>query len=103
MNENVHLEAVKKDGWNIRFISDQVENTCLTAVKQNGYIIQCIENQTESLCLLAAKKNGLAIRFIRDKELKEKIRGMLWMTLHIYRTCDAIWLSTNVYVCKKLL
>lgn len=33
MNGNIHLETVKKDEWEIKYIADQTEEICLTAVR----------------------------------------------------------------------
>ena len=36
------LEAVKQDGWALRYVKDQTEEICLEAVKQNEYALQFV-------------------------------------------------------------
>ena len=36
------LEAVKQDGYALRYVKDQTEAVALEAVKQNGYALQFV-------------------------------------------------------------
>jgi len=40
---------------------------CLEAVKQNGYALKYVKNQTKKICLEAVKQNGLALKFIKNQ------------------------------------
>ena len=37
---------------------------CLEAVKQNGFALKYVKEQTQEICLQAVKQNGLALRFV---------------------------------------
>ena len=41
--EKESLEAVKNDGYALRYVKEQTENICLEAVKQNWYALQYVK------------------------------------------------------------
>ena len=41
-NKEYCLEAVKQDGYALRYVREQSETVCLEAVKQNGYALQFV-------------------------------------------------------------
>jgi len=47
MNENIHLEIVKQDGWNLQYIVDQTERVCIEAVRQNGALFCTLRTQVK--------------------------------------------------------
>jgi hypothetical protein len=38
---------------------------CLEAVKQNGYALRYVNEQTDKICLEAVKQNGYALRYVK--------------------------------------
>ena len=40
------LVAVKRDGYNLRFVKNQTPEICLVAVKENGYALKFVKEQT---------------------------------------------------------
>lgn len=62
--ERVQLEAVKRDGWVIKYIESPSEAVKLEAVKQDGWAIQYIVNPSEEVKLMAVKQDGEAIKYI---------------------------------------
>jgi len=71
------LEAVKRNGYALRYVKDQTEAVCLEAVKRNGYALQYVKDQTEAVCLEAVKQDGYALQYVNvnvfeiDIELKK--------------------------------
>ena len=65
------LEAVKQNGYALRYINEQTEEMCLEAVKQDGYALQYVNEQTEEICLEAVKQNGYALQYINSEFFKE--------------------------------
>jgi hypothetical protein len=47
-NKKKALEAVKQDGYALRFVKDQSESVCLEAVKRNGDALRFVKDQSES-------------------------------------------------------
>ena len=60
------LEAVKKHGYNIRFIDNPSEEVQLAAVKEDGGSVQFIKNPLEEVKLEAVKEDGYAIQYIKN-------------------------------------
>ena len=61
------LAAVKRDGYNLRFVKNQTPEICLEAVKQNGYNLEYVKEQTPEICLEAVKQYGLALKFVKEQ------------------------------------
>ena len=40
------LEAVKEDGYSLRYVNEQTDAICLEAVKQNGDSLQYVKKQS---------------------------------------------------------
>ena len=64
---NYCLEAVKRNGYNIKYVKEQTKEMCLEAVKQNGYNIKYVKEQTNELCLEAVKQNGKALYYVKEQ------------------------------------
>lgn len=58
MNNNIYLEAVKRDGLILKYIINQTETTCLAAVKENGRALKYVTDQTKIICLEAIKEDA---------------------------------------------
>ena len=58
------LEAVKQNGYALRFVINQTPEICLEAVKNDGYSLEYVINQTQEICLEAVKQHGFALRFV---------------------------------------
>ena len=61
------LEAVKQNGFALKFVKDQTPELCLEAVKQNGIALRYVRDQTPEICLEAVKQNGWALQFVKDQ------------------------------------
>jgi len=61
------LEAVKQDGYALRYVKDQTEEICIEAVKQYGNALQFVKDQTEEICLEAVKQYGNALQYVKDQ------------------------------------
>ena len=59
------LEAVKQDGYALKYVKQQTDKVCLESVKQNGLALQFVKEQTEELCLEAVRQNGHALQFVK--------------------------------------
>ena len=66
---NAALEAVKKDGYALRYVKDQTEAMALEAVKKDGYALQYVKDQTEAVALEAVKKDGDALQYVFSLKL----------------------------------
>jgi len=73
--EAICLEAVKGNGYYLRYVKDQTEAICLEAVKGNGDVLQYVKDQTEAICLEAVKGNGDVLQYVKDVKIFEKIIG----------------------------
>ena len=69
-NYTLCLEAVKQNGWNLQWVSEQTEELCSLAIKQNGDVLMLVENQTEKLCLESVQCNGLNLFNVKTKTLR---------------------------------
>ncbi|WGH49980.1 hypothetical protein [Pseudoalteromonas phage vB_PtuP_Slicky01] len=58
------LEAVKQDGWALRFVRKQTPEICLAAVKQSGWALQFVREQTPEICLAAVKEDSGSIKYV---------------------------------------
>ena len=66
-NNDLCLEAVKHDGFNIKHVYIKDPDMCLEAVKQNGLALYFIKIQTEEMCLTAVKNNTNALGFVQEQ------------------------------------
>ena len=51
------LEAVRRNGYNIKYVRNQTPEKCLEAVKRNGYALNYVKKQTPELIHLMRKNN----------------------------------------------
>jgi len=58
------LEAVKQNGYSLRYVREQTPEICLEAVKQDGNSLQYVRTQTPEICLEAVKQNGYSLRYV---------------------------------------
>ena len=66
------LEAVKRNGLNLRFVSHQTDEICLAAVEQNGWALPYVHDQTDEICLAAVEQNGWALEYVDAKLFEDK-------------------------------
>jgi len=52
------LEAVKQDGYALKYVKEQTPEICLAAVKQDGHALRYVKEQTPEICLAAVKQYG---------------------------------------------
>ena len=55
------LEAVRRNGYNIKFVRNQTLELCLEALKEEEYALRYVRNQTPELIHLM-KKNNIGIQ-----------------------------------------
>ena len=62
------LEAVKKNGFNLRFVVNQDKEICLAAIENDPLAIQFVREQDKEICVAALKKskNYSILQHIRD-------------------------------------
>ena len=65
-SEEEKLDAVKEDGFAIKYIKNPSEEVQLAAVKQNGSAIEFIKNPSEAVKLVAVERNVFAIQYIKN-------------------------------------
>ena len=70
-NQKYCLEAVKNDGFALRYVREQSEAVCLEAVKNYGFALQYVREQSEAVCLEAVKSDGGALQYV-DKRVFKK-------------------------------
>ena len=61
------LEAVKQNGFALKWVKNQTPDICLEAVKQNGFALQFVNNQTQEICLAAVKRDVFALKFVKEQ------------------------------------
>ena len=61
------LEAVKENGFALKWVKNQTPDICLEAVKQNGFALRFVINQTHEMCLEAVKRDGYAIEYVKEQ------------------------------------
>ena len=70
--ENTNKEDERLTFWNKW--SDKERS--LEAVKQDGYSLRFVKNQTDEICLEAVKENGDALKYVKLPSAFEKITGL---------------------------
>ena len=70
------VEIVNKVDERIEFFKKWSDTKyCLEAVKGNGYYLRYVKDQTEAICLEAVKGNADALQYVKDVKIFEKIIG----------------------------
>jgi hypothetical protein len=64
--EHLQIEAVNKHYSAIKYIKNPSKETQLYAVKQDGYLIEYIKNPSEKIQLEAIKQNAHSIKYIEN-------------------------------------
>ena len=72
----VQLEAVKQDGYAIKFIENPSLKVQLEAVKQDGDAIELIKNPSLEVQLEAVKQKGCAIKYIKGPSLEVQLEAV---------------------------
>ena len=80
MHEGRKLKVIevieKQEGKDKRLVEFEQwsdEAYCLEAVKKDGYALRYVKNQTEKVCLEAVKKDGDALSYVISKQTFLKI------------------------------
>jgi hypothetical protein len=58
------LEAVKNNGYALKYVKEQTSDICLEAVKSDGDALKYVKEQTPDICLEAVKKCGYALKYV---------------------------------------
>ena len=53
----------------IRFSAILTIDEAMEAVKRNGFALRYVKDQTEAVCLEAVKRNGYSLQYVLIKEL----------------------------------
>jgi hypothetical protein len=104
--DEICLEAVKQDGCALCYVAKQTDEICLEAVKQNGMALEYVKNKKYEICLEAVKQNGLAIQFINNE--KYNISSLIYdneyftvkKDIKINDECIICFLKNNNVWCK---
>jgi hypothetical protein len=67
----------------IEFSAILTLSASLEAVKRNGYALRYVKDQTEAVVLEAVKRNGDALQYVLEKPLFIKIAAMLKILINI--------------------
>jgi len=70
------LQAVKLNGFDLRYVKEQTPEICLEAVKKNGYALRYVKEQTPEICLEAVKLNGYALQYVNADMFSDSIEEM---------------------------
>ena len=65
------LEAVRRNGYDLRYVIEQTPEICLEAVKRNGYALEYVNEQTPEICLEAVRQNVDALQFVNENMFSE--------------------------------
>ena len=76
-NKKECLEAVKEDGYALRYVKEQTLEICLEAVKENGYALRYVKEQTPEICLEAVKEYGKALRHVKKQTPEICVQAIL--------------------------
>jgi len=99
------LEAVKQNGYNIRYIRNPDKDVQLAAVEQNGINIRFIHNPDKDAQLAAVKQDGynivycselfpeLLAAYLSSKECPEELKQEI---------CDPSWNPNEIFYLKPL-
>ena len=64
------LEELREERNRMIGFDPENEQECLEAVKDNGFALKYVANQTPELCLIAVKENGFALSHVKNRLLK---------------------------------
>lgn len=85
-NYSLCLDAVKHNGWNLRWVNEQTDELCTAAIKQNGNVLMLVQNQTEEICLESVRQNGLNLfnvniktELICNEAIKQNDHARRWI------------------------
>jgi len=71
------LAAVKQNGFNLQYATEQTHEICFEAVSNKPFAIKYVLNQTPEICLIAYNLNPKIIYHIKDKQLVKQIKDQL--------------------------
>jgi hypothetical protein len=66
-DEKYCMDAVKKNGYCLQYVKNQIPDICLEAVRQDGYILKYVEKQTPELCMEAVKSSGGSLKYVLEQ------------------------------------
>ena len=76
-NETYCMEAVKRNGYSLRYVKDQTESMCMEAVIPDGYSLRYVKDHPESMCMEAVKQDGDSLQYVKSKSTFIKIEKLL--------------------------
>ena len=66
-DEEYCLDAVKNNGYELKYIKIQTPEICLEAVKNYAWALKYIKIQTPEICLAAVKQVGNSLQYVKDQ------------------------------------
>jgi hypothetical protein len=94
--EAICMEAVKKAYDALRYVRNQTEAICIESVKQCGYELVHVHNQTEAICIEAVKNCGSALVYVKNQTeaiCTEAVRQYGSALVNVRNKTDAICLE----------
>ena len=64
------IQDYKKEYDQLRTKKNLLGKEALEAVKQNGYALKYVKDQTEEICMEAVKQDGYALRYVESNIFK---------------------------------
>lgn len=62
------LEAVRQNGYNLKYVKEQTDEVCLAAVMRKGDALKHVKNKTPDICVKAVRQNKEALYCLFPKE-----------------------------------
>jgi Domain of unknown function (DUF4116) len=59
------FDAVKQDGFALKYVKEQTPEICLDAVKQDGTVLEFVKVQTPEICEAVVKQNARASIYVK--------------------------------------
>lgn len=75
-SEEEQLEAVKRNGFSIKYIKNPSEEVQLEAVKYGTYTIKYIKNPSERVQIESVKRNGCSIQYINNRSEEVQLEAV---------------------------
>ena len=66
-----YLEAVKQNGFALRYVKEQDKEICLEAVKQDGHALEYVEDYYEEILELKSLYMNAYIETFKEENVKE--------------------------------
>ena len=103
------LEAVKEDGFALRYVHNQTPEICLEAVKKYGFALQYVHNQTPEICLAAVKRDGHTLQYVHNRTpeiclaaVRQEGKALQYVDPSVFEEEKTVTVKLTEYQLKKL-